>query len=179
MAVFRMLAVVVAIWTLSADAALAAPQEVHPLTRSECAAVREMLEEAVPIGPGWRMSESAFPPGVPWVSGRFCRLLAVGTGEHVESEKIRSAEDIAGYIAGALRRADWSEEHFARKFRAEENGQRAFALEKGRAVCRVTLVSKPVSAVSARPVREARKNGAGSLSPYERSYWIGVDCFKR
>ena len=152
--------------------------ETHPLTRNECAAVREMLEEGVPIGPGWRMFESAFEPGAQGVSGRFCRLLAVGTGEHMEGMKVRSAADIADYVAGTLRKADWAEGSFARRFRAEGQGRRVFALEKGRAVCRVTLLSHPVRAVAGQDAKKGDKNAPASLAPHQRAYWVGVDCFK-
>lgn len=152
--------------------------EAHPLTRNECAAVREALEEGVPIGPGWRMFESSFEPGTQGVSGRFCRLLTMGTGEHMEGMKIRSAEDIADYLAGTLRKAGWEEGPFTQKFRAEGQGRRVFALEKGRAVCRVTLLSEPVRAAAGRTTDRGDKEGFASLAPSERSYWVGVDCFK-
>ena len=153
--------------------------EAHPLTRNECAAVREMLEEGVPIGPGWRMFESSFEPGAQGVRGRFCRLLTMGTGEHMEGMKIRSAADIADYLTGALRKAGWQEGFFTRKFRAEGQGRRVFALEKGRAVCRVTLLTQPVRAVAGRNAKKEDKNAPAALAPHQRAYWVGVDCFKR
>jgi hypothetical protein len=152
--------------------------EAQPLTGNECAAVRVMLEENIPIGPGWRMFESSFEPGAQGVSGRFCRLLTMGTGEHMEGMKIRSAADIADYLAGALRKAGWEEGPFARKFQAEEQGRRVFALEKGRAVCRVTLLTQPVRAVAGGDAKKEDKGAPAALDPHQRSYWIGVDCFK-
>lgn len=155
----------------------ASEHEAHPLTPTECASVRELLEGGVPIGPGWRMFESDFPPNSPLVTGRFCRLLTMGTGEHMEGMKVRALSDLRDFAAGALRAGGWARGRFSEKFRAEEGpGRAVFALEKGRALCQVTMLAHPVRASGGK--KQAEAGGLAALPPHERAYWISVDCFK-
>ncbi len=46
-------------------------------------------------------------PKTPRGLGSLCRLVAVGTGIHVENEQVRTLQDLQAHIRAALKEEDW------------------------------------------------------------------------
>ena len=65
-------------------------ETVVALPVSECREVRQTLETYVPIAPRFRQLEMPFPENQENINGTLCRLVAVGTGIHIENEQIRT-----------------------------------------------------------------------------------------
>ena len=84
-------------------------ETVVALPGAECRDVRNTLELYVPIAPGFRQLDMPFPENEEKIEGTLCRLVAVGTGVHVENERVRTLKDMQGYIKGALTEAGWRE----------------------------------------------------------------------
>lgn len=167
--------------TLVAAAAGAARAEsVQPIPPAECAQIRNTLENNVPIGPGFRTKEIDFPNNNLGITGRMCRLLAVGTGVHIEGERIRTIDDVAAYISHALKSAGFYETNDTRRFTSKgQHGRKVFALYRDGVICVSTIQVGMVE--GAKPPPGAVENGTiylGELPPYEREWWIAVDCFR-
>lgn len=154
-------------------------QLVKPLPGAECNEVRNALEDGLPVGPGFRRMELEFPPNEFGIKGRICRLLTVGSGAHFEGPEIRTLVDMHAHIKAALTLAGWIETKETRKF-AERSvaGRDVFALYKSNAICVSTILIGMTPGYQ--PGTDVKDNGniyLGALYPYEREWWVAVDCF--
>ncbi len=158
---------------------VAQAQEVRALPASECGEVRQALEQGVPIGPGFRRMEFDFPPNEYGIKGSICRLVTVGSGAYIENEKIRALADLHAYIKAALQQAGWVEtEETARFTDRSASGKDVFALYKNNAICVTTILINTVPGFKPETdVRDGERIYLGALFPYERDWWIAVDCF--
>ena len=160
-------------------AASAAGETVIALPVPECRKVRQALETYVPIAPGFRQIEMPFPKNQEDISGNLCRLVAVDTGVHVENERIRTLQDMQRYLRSALEETGWEETPQTKRFAGKaEHGRHIFALTRNNAICVATIQVTLVP--GAEPPKAAVDDGTiylGSLRPFEREWWIGVDCF--
>ena len=156
-----------------------AQEGVRALPSSECDAVRHALESGVPVGPGFRRRTIEFPTNDQGIQGKLCRLLAVGTGAHMEGERIRTLADMQGYLRQALETAGWYETDQTKRFASDgKHGRHVFALFKDNSICVATTVVGLVE--GATPDKSAIHDGAvylGNLKPHEREWWVAVDCF--
>jgi len=152
---------------------------VAALPPEECNAVRHALENGVPVGPGFRRRDIQFPANAQGIKGTLCRLLAVGTGAHMEGERIRTLADMQSYLRQALENAGWYETQQTKRFASDgQHGRHVFALFKDNAICVATTVVGLVE--GATPSKTAIHDGAvylGNLKPHEREWWVAVDCF--
>lgn len=157
-----------------------AAEPVKPLADAECDEVRRGIEWSVPFGPGFRRLEFEFPKNDLGIEGKVCRLLTLGTGIHMESSKIRSLKDMRDHIAGALRVLGWRDTRQTARFTEKStHGRTVFALHKPGSICVSTIVIGVVEGVT--PAADAIKDGKillGALKPYQREWWISVDCFQ-
>ncbi len=157
-----------------------AAEPVKPLADAECDDVRRGIEWSVPFGPGFRRLEFEFPKNDLGIEGKVCRLLTLGTGIHMESSKIRSLKDMRDHISGALRVLGWGETGQTARFTEKStHGRAVFALHKSGNICVSTIVIGVVEGVT--PAADAIKDGKvllGALKPYQREWWISVDCFQ-
>lgn len=157
-----------------------AAEPVKPLADAECDDVRRGIEWSVPFGPGFRRLEFEFPKNDLGIEGKVCRLLTLGTGIHMESSKIRSLKDMRDHISGALRVLGWEETGQTARFTEKStHGRAVFALHKSGNICVSTIVIGVVEGVE--PDAAAIKDGKvllGALKPYQREWWISVDCFQ-
>ena len=165
------------------SAAMAEPlaaEPVMPLADAECDDVRRGIEWSVPFGPGFRRLEFEFPKNDLGIEGKVCRLLTLGTGIHMEGSKIRSLKDMRDHISGALRVLGWGETGQTARFTEQStHGRAVFALHKSGNICVSTIVIGVVEGVT--PAADALKDGKvllGALKPYQREWWISVDCFQ-
>ena len=151
-----------------------------PLADAECDDVRRGIEWSVPFGPGFRRLEFEFPKNDLGIEGKVCRLLTLGTGIHMESSKIRSLKDMRDHISGALSVLGWGETGQTARFTEKStHGRAVFALHKSGNICVSTIVIGVVEGVE--PDAAAIKDGKvllGALKPYQREWWISVDCFQ-
>ncbi len=149
------------------------------LPGTECREVRQALETYVPIAPGFRQLEMPFPENRERIEGTLCRLVAVGTGIHIENERIRTLQDLQKHLRGALEETGWRETPQTQRFTGEsKHGRHVFALTRNNAICVSTVQVSMVP--GADPPKAAFEDGTvflGSLRPYEREWWIAVDCF--
>jgi len=154
-------------------------QLVKPLPPAECNEVRRALEDGLPVGPGFRRMEFEFPPNEFGIKGRICRLLTVGSGAYFEGPEIRTLVDMHAHIRAALTLAGWSETEETRKFTERSvAGRDVFALYKSNAICVSTILIG--MAPGFRPGTDVKGDGnvyLGALYPYEREWWVAVDCF--
>lgn len=157
-----------------------AAEPVKPLADAECDDVRRGIEWSVPFGPGFRRLEFEFPKNDLGIEGKVCRLLTLGTGVHMESSKIRSLKDMRDHISGALSVLGWGETGQTARFTEKStHGRAVFALHKSGNICVSTIVIGVVEGVE--PDAAAIKDGKvllGALKPYQREWWISVDCFQ-
>ena len=157
-----------------------AAEPVKPLADAECDDVRRGIEWSVPFGPGFRRLEFEFPKNDLGIEGKVCRLLTLGTGIHMESSKIRSLKDMRDHIGGALSVLGWGETGQTARFTEKStHGRAVFALHKSGNICVSTIVIGVVEGVE--PDAAAIKDGKvllGKLKPYQREWWISVDCFQ-
>lgn len=157
-----------------------AAEPVKPLADAECDDVRRGIEWSVPFGPGFRRLEFEFPKNDLGIEGRVCRLLTLGTGIHMEGSKIRSLKDMRDHIGGALRVLGWGETGQTARFTEKStHGRAVFALSKSGNICVSTIVIGVVEGIE--PDADALKDGKvllGALKPYQREWWISVDCFQ-
>ena len=174
-----MLRVVALAGLLSVFAVSASAETVVALPGSECQEVRHTLETFVPIAPGFRQLEMPFPDNDEKIDGTLCRLVAVGTGVHIENEQIRTLKDMQGYVRGALEESGWRETAQTKRFAGRsKHGRFVFALTRNNAICVSTIQVSMVP--GAEPSRAALDDGTvylGSLKPHEREWWVAVDCF--
>jgi len=154
-------------------------QRVRALPQAECAAVRRVLEDGVPIQPGFRQMEYEFPENEHGISGRLCRLHVVGSGAHIEGTQIRSLADMHAFIKASLEHAGWRQTKETERFTdRSQSGKDVFALFKNNAICVSTVLISPAPGYV--PTTNVKSNGQvylGALFPYEREWWIAVDCF--
>jgi hypothetical protein len=106
-------------------------------------------------------------------------LVAVGTGVHIENEQVRTLTDLQAYMKSALQETGWREtEQTARFAGRSKHGRHVFAVTRNNAICVTTI---PVDMVpGATPPKAATEGDTiflGSLRPFEREWWIAVDCF--
>ena len=164
---------------LIATTALARAETVVALPGAECKEVRATLELYVPIAPGFRQLEMPFPENDEKIQGTLCRLVAVGTGVHVENERIRTLQDMLGYVKGALVEAGWKSTAQTERFKGKsKHGRHVFALTRNNAICVTTIQVGIVPGVET--PRGAMEDGTiylGSLKPHQREWWVAVDCF--
>lgn len=157
-----------------------AAEPVKPLADAECDDVRRGIEWSVPFGPGFRRLEFEFPKNDLGIEGKVCRLLTLGTGIHMESSQIRSLKDMRDHISGALSVLGWGETGQTARFTEKStHGRAVFALHKSGNICVSTIVIGVVEGVE--PDAAAIKDGKvllGALKPYQREWWISVDCFQ-
>jgi len=169
---------VAAVLVVAAGAAAAEP--VKPLDLADCADVRHVLEEGLPFIPGFRMLEFDLPRNAAGVEGKVCRLLTVGTGAHMETPEIRSLDDMRRLIVGALTAAGWAENDATKRFDEKTTGGRTlFALARKDALCVISVVVGMVE--GAQPDATAMKDEKvllSALKPYQREWWLALDCFK-
>jgi len=158
---------------------VASAETVVALPGSECSAVRQALETYVPIAPGFRQLDMPFPENAEKIQGTLCRLVAVGTGVHIENEQIRTLQDMERYVRGALVETGWRETEQTKRFAGRsKHGRYVFALTRNNAICVTTIQVNMVPGIE--PSRSALDNGTiylGSLKPHEREWWVAVDCF--
>ena len=173
------LAAVLMILVASMTEPLAA-EPVKPLADAECDDVRRGIEWSVPFGPGFRRLEFEFPKNDLGIEGKVCRLLTLGTGIHMESSRIRSLKDMRDHISGALRVLGWRETGQTARFTEKStHGRAVFALSKAGNICVSTIVIGVVEGIE--PDADAIRDGKihlGALKPYQREWWISVDCFQ-
>lgn len=157
----------------------AAAEAVVPLPSAECREVRNALEKYVPIAPGFRQLEMPFPENREGITGALCRLVAVGTGVHIENERVRTLQDMQAHMRGALEETGWHETEQTKRFAGRsKHGRHVFALTRNNAICVTTIQVDMVP--DAQPPKAAFDNGTvflGSLRPFEREWWMAVDCF--
>lgn len=158
---------------------LTAPVAVHALPPAECNEVRQALEDGVPIGPGFRRMEFEFPPNKMGIAGRLCRLMTMGSGEHIEGSNIRSISDMHAFIRGSLEQSGWFKTADTKAFEdRSRSGRDVFALFKNNALCISTIELGIINGyVPGTAVRDDKRLQLGALYPYERDWWITVDCF--
>jgi len=158
----------------------AAAGPVKPLDLADCADVRHVLEEGLPFVPGFRMVEFDLPKNAAGVDGKVCRLLTAGTGVHMETPEVGSLDDMGGLVKGALTQAGWSENDITRKFAEKTaSGRMLFALARKQALCVISVVVGMVEGVE--PDAAAKKDDKvmlSALKPYQREWWLALDCFK-
>lgn len=149
------------------------------LPTSECREVRTTLEKYVPIAPGFRQLEMKFPKNPEGIRGSLCRLVAVGTGIHVENEQVRTLQDLQAHIRAALKQEDWLETEQTQRFTGKSgHGRHVFAVTRNNAICVTTIQVTMVPGIDA--PKAAFDNGTiflGSLEPHQREWWVAVDCF--
>ena len=152
---------------------------VHALPAAECNQVRQALEDGVPIGPGFRRMEFEFPPNAMGISGRLCRLMTMGSGAHIEGQNIRALADMHAFVKGTLEQNGWRETDATTAFRdRSRNGRDVFALFKDNAICVSTIEIGMVSGyVPGTSTKDNKRVHLGALYPYERDWWITIDCF--
>ena len=154
-------------------------KRVTALPHSECADVRRALEDGIPIEPAFRQMEYEFPANEHGIKGRLCRLHSVGSGAHVEGAQIRSLADMHAFIQASLEHAGWRETEETKRFiDRSQSGKDVFALFKNNAICVATTLVSPAPGYI--PTTDVKSDGQvylGSLFPYEREWWIAVDCF--
>jgi len=154
-------------------------ETVVALPGAECREVRQPLETYVPIAPGFRQIEMPFPDNREGIQGNLCRLVAVGTGIHVENERIRTLQDMQAYLRGALEETGWQETEQTKRFAGRsKHGRHVFALTRNNAICVGTIQVDMVPTIT--PPKAAFDNGQvflGALEPHQREWWIAVDCF--
>ncbi len=164
---------------LTVGASAAATQEVMPLAVPDCDVVRQTLEDALPIGPGFRRREFEFPANDTGIKGRICRLVTVASGAQFEGPKIRTMIDMHAHIQAALNVTGWQETEETRRFTERTvAGRDVFAVAKDNAICVSTVLIGLSPGYD--PGDEVRISGAvylGALLPFEREWWITVDCF--
>lgn len=174
---FALLALALFAWPIASKPAFA--EAVVALPGSECREVRKTLETYVPIAPGFRQLEMPFPENEEGIKGTLCRLVAVGTGIHVENERIRTLKDMQRYLRAALKEADWRETDQTKRFAGKsKHGRHVFALTRNNAICVSTIQIGMVPGADAN--KAALDDGTiylGSLKPHQREWWIAVDCF--
>lgn len=149
------------------------------LPKSECAEIRATLEADVPIAPGFRQLNMKFPKNQEGIRGSLCRLVAVGTGIHVENEQVRTLQDLQMHIRNALSEEDWLETEQTQRFTGKsKHGRHVFAMTRNNAICVTTIQVTMIPGID--PPKAAYDDGTiflGSLKPHEREWWIAVDCF--
>jgi len=152
---------------------------VTALPHAECADVRKALEDGIPIEPAFRQMEYEFPANEHGIKGRLCRLHAVGSGAHIEGAQIRSLADMHAFIKASLEQAGWRETEETKRFvDRSQSGKDVFALFKKNAICvATTLIGLVPGYVPTTDVKSDGQIYLGSLFPYEREWWIAVDCF--
>jgi len=154
-------------------------KRVTALPQSECADVRKALEDGIPIEPAFRQMEYEFPTNEHGIKGRLCRLHSVGSGAHIEGAQIRSLADMHAFIKASLEHAGWRETAETKRFvDRSQSGKDVFALFKNNAICVATTLVSPAPGYI--PTTDVKSDGQiylGSLFPYEREWWIAVDCF--
>ena len=154
-------------------------QEVKPLPAAECNEVRTALEDGLPVGPGFRRMEFEFPPNQMGIKGRICRLLTVGSGAHFEGPEIRTLIDMNAHIKAALTLAGWRETKETKRFTERSvAGRDVFALFKKNSICVSTILIGMTPGYE--PTSDVKKNDniyLGALNPFEREWWIAIDCF--
>lgn len=154
-------------------------ETVVALPGSECREVRQTLETYVPIAPGFRQLEMPFPENQENINGTLCRLVAVGTGIHIENEQIRTLKDLQAYVRGALEETKWRETEQTKRFSGQSKyGRHVFAFTRNNAICVTTIQVGMVPGVE--PNKGALEDGTiylGSLRPHQREWWVAVDCF--
>lgn len=124
-------------------------EAVVALPGTECRAVRDALETFVPIAPGFRQLEMPFPENPEKIEGTLCRLVAVGTGVHIENEQIRTLPDMERYVRGALVETGWRETAQTKRFAGRsKHGRFVFALTRNNAICVTTIQVSMVPASS-------------------------------
>jgi hypothetical protein len=154
-------------------------QSVSALPQAECSEVRKGLEDGVPILPGFRQLEYEFAPNVHGIKGRLCRLHAVGSGAHMENTRIRSLADMHAFIEASLEHIGWIETIETERFKdRSQSGKDVFALFKNNAICVTTILISPAPGYIPTPDTKSNKQvHLGALYPYEREWWVAVDCF--
>jgi hypothetical protein len=154
-------------------------QEVKPLPAAECNEVRTALEDGLPVGPGFRRMEFEFPPNQMGIKGRICRLLTVGSGAHFEGPEIRTLIDMNAHIKAALTLAGWRETKETKRFTERSvAGRDVFALFKKNSIGVSTILIGMTPGYE--PSSDVKKNDniyLGALNPFEREWWIAIDCF--
>ncbi len=154
-------------------------QTVQALPQAECAEVRKGLEDGVPILPGFRQFEYEFTPNVHGIRGRLCRLHAIGSGAHMEGTRIRSLADMHAFIKASLEHIGWRATPETERFTdRSQSGKDVFALFKNNAICVSTILISPAPGYIPSPeTKSDDKVYLGALFPYEREWWVAVDCF--
>ncbi|MCH7938077.1 MAG: hypothetical protein IH994_13475 [Proteobacteria bacterium] len=168
-------------WALIAFllAGAAGAETAKPLAPEDCKRVRLALENRLPFGPGFRRFEVEFPKNDNNIEGRVCRLLTMGTGAHMEGYGIGSLSDMRTKVMAALNAGGWTENAETGRFSETSTpGREVFALSGNNAICVTTIVVGLVD--GAIPAAIAVKDGKVMLSkikPYQREWWISIDCF--
>lgn len=149
------------------------------LPTSECREVRATLEKYVPIAPGFRQLDMKFPKNPEGIRGSLCRLVAVGTGIHIENEQVRTLQNLQAHIRAALKEEDWLETEQTQRFTGKSgHGRHVFAVTRNNAICVTTIQVTMIPGIDA--PKAAFDNGTiflGSLEPHQREWWVAVDCF--
>jgi len=163
----------------SVQSAQDGPKVVRALPASECNEVRTLLEQGVPIGPGFRRMLFEFPPNDLGISGGLCRLQTVGSGAYMESQNITTLADMSAYVKTSLMQGGWRPTQETEEFRdTSQVGKDVFALYKNNAICVSSIQIGVVEGyIPDTSVKEEGRIFLGALFPYERDWWIAVDCF--
>jgi len=155
------------------------PKVVRALPAAECNEVRSALEQGVPIGPGFRRMLFEFPPNDLGIEGSLCRLQTVGSGAYMESQNITTLADMSAYVKTSLMQSGWRPTQETEEFRdTSQVGKDIFALYKNNAICVSSIQIGVVEGyIPDTSVKEEGRIFLGALFPYERDWWIAVDCF--
>ncbi len=166
-------------WAAVFGAIDAKAETAKPLPLQDCQSLRLALEGNLPFGPGFRWLEVQFPKNNLDLEGHVCRLLTMGTGAHMEGYGIRSFKDMRAKVLGALTAAGLKATPETAQFsESSKHGREVFALYKDNAICVTTIVVDIVA--GAVPAANAIKSGKvllNKLKPYQREWWISIDCF--
>ena len=152
------------------------------LAPEQCRAVRTALERALPISAGFRMAEEGFEDRALSLRGTRCRLMMKVTGYSIESSGegpgLRGFGDLRTAIEEALKAKGWRDTPDLLRYMADGPTGTAFAYGRGGAVCRVSIHVESLVKGACPADEPIDLYGNCGLEPWERGYFIAVDCFR-
>jgi len=152
------------------------------LAPEQCQAVRAALERALPISAGFRMAEEGFEDRAFSLRGTRCRLMMKVTGYAVErmgeGPGLRGFGNLRAAVEDALKARGWRLTQDLLKYMADGPTGTAFAYGRRGAVCRVSIHVEPLVKGACPKDEPIDLYGNCELKPWERGYFIAVDCFR-
>ena len=106
-------------------------------------------------------------------------VIALPGAECREVRQVRTLTDLQAYMKSALQETGWREtEQTARFAGRSKHGRHVFAVTRNNAICVTTIqVDMVPGATPPKAATEGDTIFLGSLRPFEREWWIAVDCF--